>query len=148
MSYGNQRDHRLLDRSTITETLRVLTRGTVAASPSAEPRQAHVARLLATCGSLLERQFLEFLEARNLRLPSHAQVLIESCHTRPDFLYQEAQAVVYVDGPPHDYPERQARDQANTTNLENQGYLVIRLNHRESWEEVLVRYPTVFGVET
>ncbi len=146
MSYANQRDHRLLDRATIVETLRTLARATVATSPTGEPREAHLARLLAACGSTLERQFLEFLETNHFRLPSQAQVLIEAAGTRPDFIYQEEQAVIYVDGPIHDYPERQDRDRANTVALEDQGYLVIRLNHRDSWEQVVARYPTVFGV--
>jgi hypothetical protein len=43
-------------------------------------------------GSDLERRWLGLLEKQNLRLPSHAQSLIEACQTRPDFFYSEYQA--------------------------------------------------------
>jgi very-short-patch-repair endonuclease len=99
-------------------------------------------------GSELERRWLKHLEAHNLRLPSHAQHLIEACQTRPDFFYAEYQAAIYIDGPPHDYPERAERDQTKTECLEDAGYIVIRFHHEEDWEAIIARYPHIFGKQT
>ena len=52
---------------------------------------------------------------------------------------------LYVDGPPHDFPDRQERDRARTTDLENLGYTVIRFHHRESWTEIVRRHEGIFG---
>ena len=65
--------------------------------------------------------------------------------TRPDFLYDDHQAVVYVDGPPHDFPERQNRDKAQNSSMEDAGFQVIRFHHAESWDDVVKRFPSVFG---
>ena len=79
MSYTNQLDHRLLDRQQSRELLLQLTRAGVEVSPAALPRAEHLAGLQRQCHSDLERQWLAFLEARGLRLPSRAQVFIEAC---------------------------------------------------------------------
>jgi very-short-patch-repair endonuclease len=65
--------------------------------------------------------------------------------TRPDFSYDDHQAVIYVDGPPHDFPERQNRDKVQYACMEDAGYQVIRFHHAENWEEVVKRFPSVFG---
>ena len=81
------------------------------------------------------------------RLPSKAQPLIESCRTRPDFLYEEAMAAIYIDGLHHQYPERQARDLAQTDCMEDLGYTVIRFEVKDDWAVVVGRYPNVFGTQ-
>ena len=91
MSYINQPDHRLLDRQQLRDILMQLARAHVESSPAALPRAEDMARLMRQCQSDLERHWLAFLEARGLRLPSKAQVFIEACGTRPDFLYEECQ---------------------------------------------------------
>jgi len=47
--------------------------------------------------------------------------LVERAGTRPDFLYAEHHAAVYVDGPIHDYPDRQGRDGVTQERLEDLG---------------------------
>ena len=96
-------------------------------------------------GSELERQWLRLLQEINLRLPSHAQYLIEACHTRPDFYYQEHYAAVYIDGPHHEYPERQQRDHEQETALADRGITVIRFGHADDWRKILGQYPYIFG---
>jgi very-short-patch-repair endonuclease len=78
-------------------------------------------------------------------LPTHAQRLIESCGTRPDFYYEDYQVAIYVDGHYHDYPERRERDAAYTECLEDRGYIVIRFGHEEDWAAKFARYPNIFG---
>ncbi len=121
MNYGNQRDHKLLDRKALRDFLLNLASCRCRASPAHQPRTEHLALLERLCESELERKWLRMLNAKNLRLPMKAQVLIESCQTRPDFLYEEALVAVYVDGPPHDFPDRQQRDATATERMEDFG---------------------------
>jgi ATP-dependent helicase YprA (DUF1998 family)/very-short-patch-repair endonuclease len=145
MSYGNQWDHELLDRHLVRDYLIAMSRGTVKVSSSAKSREDHLKGLLNQCDSKLEKDWLAFLYTKNLRLPTRAQVLFKPCMTRPDFSFDDHQAVVYVDGPPHDFPERQDRDKVQKTCMEDVGYQVIRFHHAESWEDIVKKFPSVFG---
>jgi very-short-patch-repair endonuclease len=53
--------------------------------------------------------------------------------------------VVYIDGPIHDYPERQQRDAARQERLEDLGYTVLRFGHQGDWAATIARYPHIFG---
>jgi very-short-patch-repair endonuclease len=97
------------------------------------------------CQSELERRWLRILEENGLHLPSKAQTFIEACNTRPDFHYKHLQTVVYVDGPPHESPERQDRDKDQTECMENAGYTVIRFKHHDNWKDIIAKHPTIFG---
>ena len=145
MSYSNQRDHRLLDRQRIRDLLMQLAGASVSTSPVAAPRGDHLQALLNLCDSDLERDWLDWLDHHGYRLPSKAQALIEACHTRPDFFYEEALTAVYIDGPQHEYPERRARDVAQAECLEDQGYTIIRFEAKEDWEKAVKRYAALFG---
>ncbi len=145
MSYQNQRYHPLLDRQLVRDVLLKMTVARVVTSPGAKPRAEHLADLMKLADSKLEKDWLQFLEERNLHLPSHAQVLIEECSTRPDFLYKGEQVAVYIDGPPHDYPERQQRDAEVTAVMEDYGYTVIRFRHTDDWSMIISKYPYIFG---
>ncbi len=145
MTYTNQPDHRRLDRQCIRDLLRTLVDATVQPSPSPVSRAEHLVRLRNQAGSELERRWLDLLEQRALRLPSHAQRLVEACRTRPDFVYEVEHVAIYIDGPHHAYPERQQRDVAQQTSLEDHGYLVIRFIVEAGWPTVLAQYPNVFG---
>jgi len=145
MSYSNQMDHRLLDRQAIRDILMALAAARVETSPGPLPRAEHLAALLRQCESGLEEDWLRFLEKRDLRLPSRAQVFVEECRTRPDFLYDSHQAAIYVDGPHHRFPERQQRDQDQTDAMEDLGYTVVRFSTEEDWESIVSRHPGIFG---
>jgi very-short-patch-repair endonuclease len=146
MSYYNQMDHRHLDRQTIKEYLLQCSQSTSTSSPQTVSRAEHHQHLLNLCQSDLEREWLTFIEKGNFRLPSHAQFLLETCHTRPDFFYEQEHAAIYVDGPHHQYPERQQRDQTQKDCMEDTGYTVIRFDLLESWDKVIEKYPSVFGL--
>jgi len=145
LTYYNQRDHRLLDRKAIAGLLQELMHAQVQAGSADVPRADHLASLLQRCDSQLERAWLHLLNERGYRLPSHAQPLLASCGTRPDFLYEEQMVAIYIDGPVHAYPERQARDAAQTECLEDEGYLVLRFGVQDDWAALLTRYPHIFG---
>jgi len=140
MSYSNQGDHALLDRRLAIEYLAPLTRG------AAFARDEHDAGLAESAESGLEQQFLSFLERGGYRRPDRAQVYFETAQTRPDFVYDEACAVIYVDGPHHDYPERAARDAIQEQAMNDLGYQVIRFGHADDWQSIAAGHPAVFGL--
>lgn len=146
MSYSNQVDHRLLDRQAIRDLLLDLAHATARISPLSVPRAAHLELLRRQCQSDLERDWLDFLEARQLNLPSHAQKLVEACHTRPDFLYENEMAAIYVDGYHHLFAERRQRDQAQTACMKDLGYTVLRFGLLEDWEQIIQKYGSIFGL--
>ena len=145
MSYGNQWDHEMLDRHLVKDYLLAMSRGTLKVSSSAKSREDHLQDLINLCDSKLEKDWLGFLYTKGLRLPTRAQISFTPCMTRPDFMYDDHQAVVYVDGPPHDFPERQTRDQAQNVCMEDAGFQVIRFHHADNWGDVVKNYPSVFG---
>ncbi len=145
LSYSNQLVHRLLDRKAIRDILLDFQNAAVSIAPSAAPRSDHLAQLKRLCASRLEEAWLAFLEENNHHLPSSAQVFIEACKTRPDFFYEEHNAAIYVDGPPHEYPERRQRDVAQTEAMEDRGYVVIRFGANDDWAAIVKKYPTIFG---
>ena len=146
MSYYNQMDHELLDRQLVRDLLLELAGSTLKASPVAVDRAEHLRRLKALCESDLEREWLDFLEEHNLRLPDAAQQLIESCQTRADFVYGNQSVVIYIDGPDHDQPDVLAHDAEVTDCLMDLGYTVIRFRYQKSsWVAICTEHSYVFG---
>jgi ATP-dependent helicase YprA (DUF1998 family)/very-short-patch-repair endonuclease len=146
MSYTNQMDHQLLDRQLIRDLLLQLAGSTLKASPGPMDRAEHLRVLKALCDSDLEREWLDFLEEHNLRLPDAAQELVEACGTRPDFLYREHQVAIYIDGPAHDQPDIAAEDREIADRLVDKGYSVIRFTYRrDEWLEECARHSYLLG---
>lgn len=145
LDYGNQPDHKHIDRKQITDILRDLMTAATVSSGGARGRLDHLDELMRVCDSQLERRWLQLIHDTNLRLPTHAQHLIAKCSTRPDFFYQDASTAVYIDGPPHDTPEQQADDAQITDRLTAAGYLVIRFHHKADWNDIVDQYPDIFG---
>ncbi len=144
-SYSNQRDHRLLDRQLIRDTLLHLADAAVHAAPGPQPVKEHLARLRRLCDSQLEQRFLNLLDEHRLRLPSNAQRLVKDGGARPDFLYADHQVAIFIDGPAHDERVQAERDTLATARLEELGWTVIRLHHDDDWMANLAVYPSVFG---
>jgi hypothetical protein len=149
MSYQNQRDHALLDRDAVQPLLMAYASSTVPASPTGRSRGEQMDYLLANAGSDLEQRWLRWLDGSGHRLPTDGQVFIEACNTKPDFVYADKYAVVYIDGPHHSYPERQRVDATQTEALEDRGYIVIRFraDSDAAWEAEAGDYPSVFGTD-
>lgn len=146
MSYSNQRDHELLDRKKIRDFLLDLKKGRVKASPGFKAFSAHLEALKTHCDSQLEQSWLDYLAARGLRLPTTAQKFYDQCSTRPDFVYEKQHTAIYIDGPPHDFPDRQQRDREKTAAMEDLGITVLRFHHEAQWDETLAAHPHIFGV--
>ncbi|MDP2847367.1 MAG: DEAD/DEAH box helicase [Humidesulfovibrio sp.] len=146
LNYANQRDHGLLDRQLVKDFLMDLAQATVSSSPGPKPREKHLDDLLKLAGVKLERDWLEFLEARGLKLPSHAQHSISECHTQPDFFYENHGAVIYIDGHVHTHSDVQAKDATQEACLANAGYLVIRFSGDVSkWAGIISNHQSIFG---
>jgi ATP-dependent helicase YprA (DUF1998 family) len=145
LSYGNQRDHTILDRHKAREALLRLRDVTAQTGAGGHCRQSALAALQSACGSDLERKFLRYLDEEGYRLPDRSQMFLRDWGTRPDFSYAETAACVYVDGAPHRFPDRQERDAAVDRRLEDAGYTVIRVQGEESWPAAVARFRWVFG---
>ena len=139
MSYSNQTDHALLDRDLSVSFFKPFVRGTEFLPDT------HDETLATQTESGLERQFLDYLQQGGYRRPDRGQVFFADAHTRPDFVYDDACAVVYVDGPHHDWPERARRDAQQSEVMKHIGYKVIRFGHRDDWQQVVGSHPAVFG---
>jgi len=156
LSYTNQRDHALLDRHAICGQLREWSQGQVLVAAPEASREEHFETLLRLAGSELERKWLRFVAERQLKLPTHAQHLVEACQTRPDFFYAEERVAIYVDGPVHQYPERRERDREQMAMLRDVGYRAIRFGppyseqvaevaEASDWDTLLERHAWLFG---
>lgn len=146
LSYSNQRVHSLLDRQSCKGLLLELTDAVTTPGLGPVERREKLERLLNHCESDLERNFLYFLHKGGYRLPDDAQIYLKDSGTRPDFLYRgDSPVLVYVDGPVHDYPDRRDRDAAQTTALEDAGYIVVRFGHQDDWETIASKMPGIFG---
>jgi ATP-dependent helicase YprA (DUF1998 family)/very-short-patch-repair endonuclease len=146
MSYGNQRDHILLDRFAIRDELLALAASTTRSSSTYRTRPEHLDRLVRAAESQLERSWLEAVERARYRLPTRTQHYLEAVNARPDFLYEDEFVAVFVDGPPHRYPNVQERDAAAQARLEDAGYYVLRFpEDPRAWPAIFEANPSVFG---
>ncbi|HXR75382.1 MAG TPA: DEAD/DEAH box helicase [Bryobacteraceae bacterium] len=146
LDYGNQPDHKDLDRYLIRGFLAELSKSVCRPAGGAGSRAERMAALRKRCDSQLEKRWLDLLDAQTLRAPSDSQFLIEACSTRPDFYYQEHNAAIYIDGPPHDEPDQVRVDEEITRRLMEMGYIVIRFHHKADWEAMFRKHPDIFGV--
>ena len=146
LDYGNQPDHRILDRALIRDLLAALSRAECRPAGGAGSRAERLVALRKRCDSRLEGRWLDMVESLGLRLPSDAQYAIPGHYTRPDFFYREANAAIYIDGPPHDAPTQIREDEAKTRALIEAGYIVIRFHHAADWHAIVRRHPDIFGM--
>jgi very-short-patch-repair endonuclease len=124
-----------------------LANAEVVSSPGSESREAYFRKLLNLCESDLEREWLIYLQEHGLRLPDQAQVYLEECETRPDFIVNSGgvYAAIYVDGSHHDFPQRQQRDAQQRECMEDYGYHVIRFGYLDDWGAIFQRNQHIFG---
>jgi len=145
MSYSNQTDHELLDRKAIADILISLLSSDLSRSSSEFSRMEHYERLKNLNGSSLEVKWLDYIYNNGYNLPTHAQELIESCHTQPDYLYKDKYVAVFIDGPVHDSQDQQAKDRKLTDDLEDAGWHVIRFRYDSDWTEIIAANENIFG---
>jgi very-short-patch-repair endonuclease len=145
LDYGNQIDHKHLDRNLIRDLLSQLTNSDCRPAGGAGSRSERMASLRRRCDSQLEQRWLQHIDSLMLRPPSDAQFLIETCATKPDFFYRDFNTAIYVDGPPHDDPEQRRKDEEISIRLMEMGYTVIRFHHKAVWKDIFLKHPDIFG---
>ena len=91
LDYGNQPDHKDLDRALIRDHLLALSRGKCRPAGGAGSRAERVAELRKRCDSQLEQRWLALMDSLALRLPDDAQYQVPGQYTQPDFFYRDAQ---------------------------------------------------------
>jgi len=145
LEYSNQLDHKDLDRNLVRDILANLMRTEVVPAGGAGSRAERMSALRKQCDSELEKRWLDMVDKLMLRPPSDAQFFIEAFSTRPDFYYREYNAAIYVDGPPHDEPDKIKEDEEITRKLRSVGYAVIRFHHKANWEAIFQNHADIFG---
>lgn len=148
LSYYNQPDHPLIDRKLdkVIEMLCNLTQASLEIGQGDSDAADHMQSLRNQSASSLEQAWLDFLEQHRLRRPDQAQVFIEAHKTRPDFVYREHTALIYIDGPHHDRPGQRAFDDSLSRELTDHGYTVIRFpKETNRWPAIVAQYPDIFG---
>lgn len=146
LDYGNQPDHKDLDRALIRDLLSQVSRAECRPAGGAGSRAERMAALRKRCDSQLEKRWLDMIDELMLRPPSDGQYKIPSYFTQPDFFYSEHNAAIYIDGPPHDEPEQIREDEGTTQALIEMGYIVIRFHHKDDWLAIFRHHPDVFGL--
>ena len=145
MTYANQRDHRLLDRKKVLTILRVLAQTKVHLSTTEQPRARELLQLTQQSTFDIEQKWLQMLQEGGYRLPSATHKSLDFCTATPDFLYEEQQIAIYIDGDGEQYPERFARDSAERDILEDYGYMILRFGALEDWAVIFTQNPYIFG---
>ena len=147
LSYYNQMEHRILDRHLIRDHLLALRDSHTRSSPGATTREEQVRQLRNLTGSDLERDWLDYLEQYNLRLPNKAQHLLAEAGVRPDFFYDVGgvRAAIFVDGPHHDEPAQKETDASNDVKLLSRGIEPIHFHYLRDWEALFKERPDIFG---
>ena len=137
-SYDNQFEHDLLDRKLAVEYLAPILKADFNNSENNKDIRAT---------SSLEQDFIQFLKSNKYRLPSRSQVLFSDFNARPDFVYDEEHAIIYIDGPHHNLKDRQKDDESANQRFKEAGYTVLRFDYKtkSEWGDIIAKYPSIFG---
>lgn len=146
LSFENQHEALLVNRHRIRDILLHLAHSRVERWVDGRTRSEHLAWLqsLTDARSELERRFLTVLDKGGYRLPDDAQRRIHQPSCVPDFFY-EPNVCIFCDGTVHDEPAQAVRDHDLRNALIRSGYRVIVIRYDDDIEQVIRRYPEVFG---
>jgi ATP-dependent helicase YprA (DUF1998 family) len=134
LSYSNQPFHKLVDRHLIVDVLLEL----VGARTTDTSPARSTDRGLNVTGPAAE--FVAWLQQASYRMPDGGREQVAGA--RPDLVYREHKAAVFVDVPGEPYGE--GRDADAEDSLYDAGWTPIRVTAGE-WQQTVDRYPSVFG---
>ncbi|VEP13143.1 DEAD/DEAH box helicase (fragment) [Hyella patelloides LEGE 07179] len=139
LSYSNQFDHPRLNRHLIRDFLIQLKTSAISIESGSKSRDARYQKLLAQTdpNSSLEREVLQEIYQRGIKLPDSVQELISEANCKPDFLYKKDKVAIFCDGSVHDSAEQQQRDRIKRQESIDLGYEVIELNYKDNWQDKL-----------
>lgn len=126
LSFYNQRDHELLDRTLVLPFLQSLE-GLVVERVVGEDEQDRFDQLLSQCQSSFEREVLQAIRDAELRLPDDAQKTVydgDEPIATSDFFYAP-RLLLFVDGSPHYREYVQAADERQRHRLRALGCRIL-----------------------
>ncbi|HEY3333312.1 MAG TPA: DEAD/DEAH box helicase [Capsulimonadaceae bacterium] len=147
MTYGNQRNHELLDRRMIRDVLMELSNSTVTrageSNQASESGAQQADELLAKCLHTTECEWVQFLRDHGLNLPSIAHVDIDAIGVSPDFIYRADGhfVAIYVNGA----TDLGRGDRDISKDFGEFGCSVLRFGPRHEWPSVVESMPALFG---
>jgi len=148
LSFYNQREHGLLDRTRILPFLQSFENLSIE-NVRTEEQNTQLSDLLSKCESGLEKKFLNALVANKKRLPDSAQEVLLDPETRspiarPDFFYKSENLAVFIDGNPHDRDYVQKDDERKRGKLKEVGYRPVTIRY-DSFDEDMKKFERMIG---
>ncbi|MCT7981344.1 DEAD/DEAH box helicase [Laspinema olomoucense] len=134
LSYRNQFDHPLLNRTLIHSYLQQLGSSIVQGNFGGD-RESHYQQLQQQTdpNSELERQVLQAIYESGLPLPDSAQEFLSVANCKPDFIYHQSKLAIFCDGSVHDTPEHRKKDQRIRDDLEFlSGYSPFTISYKDN----------------
>jgi very-short-patch-repair endonuclease len=132
LSYANQLEHRHLDRHRVRDFLLRLARSAPAQTGGRTYDEQYAwLRERIDPASSFEREFLDRLYERKLRLPDFAQYTpADDVFVQPDFYYRRGEIpgiCIFIDGPQHSDPLHREEDRRGREALEDRGYRILSI---------------------
>lgn len=147
-NYYNQRVHDHLDRNLVLPTLQLLSGSDVQKS-LVDVTNKKYSYLMAKCDSSFEKEVLEAIRAKGVKLPDDAQYLIVVDRVgiaKPDFVYTEGRSIaIFVDGPDHDKESVKKDDEAKRQTLDLSGWLVFVIRYDDNIEAKMAELKRIIG---
>ncbi|MDG9689525.1 protein kinase [Streptomyces sp. DH17] len=165
LTYGNQLDHARINRHTVSALLVRFASATATREARGESRSEQYRRLVAeasvpspaeptvveaTAAAELARQgdFLGWVKAKGLHLPTETGTLLTEANAMPDYVYRQpgTRLAVFVDLP--DTEQTALRDEDAEERLFDAGWEAVRFRPGDDWEALAGRYADCFGNPT
>lgn len=158
LTYGNQLDHPQIDRHTVAQLLVDFASASAQREERGESRSEQYRRLLggapaeptavesAAAAELAERgDFLGWLKAKGLNLPTETDIFLTEANAAPDYVYRQPgmRLAVFVDLP--DTEQTALRDEDAAERLLDAGWEYVRFRPGDDWDALAESYADCFG---
>lgn len=151
LSYYNQRNHGVIDRTLIKKPLELLMDADFEGGQDRKTGYHEQYQLLKKAydkSSELELRFINYLYNKGLALPDLAQYNLEDYYISADFVYDNKntgiKTFVFVDGSVHDDAEVKAKDAKQRGLLADAGHDVIVYYYKDSLDELVQKRKDIF----